>query len=375
MHRSRTLAAAVVALLALALAAGTASAGRSTGLRFNAQSQSWVSPQHGWLLGSVACGSTTCTQVLRTTDGGTTWKTLGGLAAPLTNEDANGLTELRFADDLHGWAYGPGLWSTNDGGSTWQPQTLAGGLPVAALAANAEVAYAVASACDVSTPLDACRHGMTLWRTTPGSGTWTQVSLRLPIQNAGTVAVSGSVAYLAIPTPGAKAADAFFATTDGLTWSTRPDPCLAVDGEYMSSVAPVSATQVALLCQADIGFGYAHKVVFRSNDTARTTANAGTLPQYGIVSQLTATPNGTLLVASFSIGSWIYRNAGGQTWTTSEDLGDGGIGWNDILFTTDQVGYVIHGPAFCCGMHGPGELWKSIDGGSTWRQVNVAPQP
>jgi hypothetical protein len=130
-----------------------------------------------------------------------------------------------------------------------------------------------------------------------------------------------------------------------------------------------------MLCQSDIGFGMAEKRVFRSTDTGQTTASAGALPLYGIISQLTAAPQGTLLVASYSIGSWIYRNAGGETWTTSEDLGDGGLGWNDITFTTDQLGLVIHGPASCCGQNGPGELWKSSDGGTTWRQTQLTPQP
>jgi photosystem II stability/assembly factor-like uncharacterized protein len=375
MGRSRTLVAVVGALLTLGLATGSAQAGRAAGLRFHAQSQSWATPQHGWLLGSVACGSAQCTTTLRTVDGGTTWKTLGSLSAPLTNEDPTGLTELRFADDLHGWAYGPALWATNDGGASWRAQALPNGRPVIALAADAQVAYAVGSSCDFNQGLTDCRRGMTLWRTTPGAASWVQVSLRLPIGIAASLTLRGTVAYLAIPTPGSKAADAVFATVDGLNWAARPDPCSAADGEYLSSVAPVSDTQVALLCQGDIGFGYAHKVVWRSNDNARTISDAGTLPQYGIVSELTATPNGTLLVSSFSIGSWIYRNGGGQAWTTSEDLGDGGIGWNDIRFTTDQVGFVIHGPAFCCGQHGPGELWKSTDAGLTWHQVEVAPQP
>src|SRR2546421_8483175 len=70
---------------------------------FRAQSLSWVSPEHGWMLGSGPCGQTTCTTVVRTTDGGSTWRKLGTLGAPLTLEEATGVTEVRFADDLHGW--------------------------------------------------------------------------------------------------------------------------------------------------------------------------------------------------------------------------------------------------------------------------------
>ncbi len=117
--------------------------------------------------------------------------------------------------------------------------------------------------------------------------------------------------------------------------------------------------------------------VVRSTDTAETTTPAGTpLPLWGIISQLAAAPNGTLLVSSDSIGSWTYRNAGGQTWTTSEDLGGGGIGWNDTSRSLPiGLGTSSNGPVFCCGGYGPGELWKTDDGGLTWRQTEVTAGP
>jgi hypothetical protein len=375
MGRTRAFVAMVATILSLSVGTGVADAGRTAGLKFHAQALSWVSPQRGWLLGSAACGTATCTTTAGTTTAGVSWRTLGTMAAPLTNEDATGVTELRFADALHGWAFGPALWITDDGGVTWRPQATQGGGPVVALAADATGAYAVVSSCGFDQALADCRHGATLWRATPGGDVWTQVSLRLPIATEALLEMNGLTAYLALATPGSSVADVLDATTDGVHWAARPDPCSVADDYYLSGIAPISASQVALMCQADIGFGFADKHVLRSSDSATTTADAGTLPQYGIVSQLTATPSGTLVVSSFSIGSWIYRNGGGQAWTTSEDLGDGGIGWNDIAFPSDQVGFVVHGPASCCGGHGPGELWKSSDGGATWRQTEVAPQP
>jgi hypothetical protein len=316
--------------------------------------------------------------VVGTSNGGNAWTALGTLAAPLTNEDATGVMEVVFADALHGWAYGPALWATNDGGLTWQQQAspAGSGLPVMALAGDAQAVYVAVSACQFGQGLTGCKSRATLWRTTPGAGTWTQVSVKLPVTIQATLAVHGPVAYLGIPAIAtATGADAFVATVDGQRWSVRPDPCSPADGEYLSSIAPWSDTNVALLCQENIGFGKAAKRVVRSGDTAQTTTSAGVLPDYGIISQLTAAPDGTLLVASYSIGSWIYRNAGGETWTTSEDLGDGGLGWNDIALPANGLGFVIHGPAACCGGFGPGELWKSGDGGVTWRQTEVAPQP
>jgi hypothetical protein len=84
---------------------------------------------------------------------------------------------------------------------------------------------------------------------------------------------------------------------------------------------------------------------------------------------MAAAPNGTLAVSSYSISSWIYRNAGGQDWTTPVDGIDLGEGWNDIVFTTNAVGWVIHAPATCCGRGGVGELGKTTDGGLSWAPV------
>jgi hypothetical protein len=188
------------------------------------------------------------------------------------------------------------------------------------------------------------------------------------------LAVHGVVAYLAVPAPGSNDPDVLDVTIDGQHWDPRPDPCSKPADEYLSGLAPISDTKVALLCQADIGFGKAAKRAVRSNDTGQTTFPAGILPQYGIVSQLAAAPDGVLLISSFSIGSWIYRNSGGQSWTTPEDLGDGGMGWNDVVFTTNRVGFVIHGPWVCCG-GGPGELWRTSDGGVTWHGSGLAIRP
>ena len=99
-----------------------------------------------------------------------------------------------------------------------------------------------------------------------------------------------------------------------------------------------------------------------------TTSPAGSTSRHGIVSEIAAAPNGTLVVSSFSDGSWIYRNAGGQTWTTSASLADGGQGWNDIAFASNKVGFVIHGPA-AMNRFEPGELWETTDGGLSWSKV------
>ena len=88
------------------------------------------------------------------------------------------------------------------------------------------------------------------------------------------------------------------------------------------------------------------------------------------MSQIAAAPNGTLVLSSWGApGSWIYRNSGGRTWTTSVSLNDLGVGWNDIVFTTNQVGFVVYGPAGVWPYNRVGQLWGTQDGGATWAPV------
>jgi len=345
------------------LAASASGSAIPTG--FRAQSLTWVSPKRGWMLGVAPCAASMCTTVVGTTDGGGTWTTLGTLDAPLTLEEETGVTELRFADALHGWAFWPAFWATRDGGATWTKQRpRGGGRQVKALAGDSDGLYAVVSPCRLNR---LCNDPATLWRTTPGSGSWTQVLVTLPVVTTAVLAVHGVVAYLAVPAGFALSADVLEVTVDGKQWSSRPDPCVPANDEALVDVAPISDTRVALLCVGNPGFSKADKRVLRSNDTGQTTSPAGTTPRDGIVSSLAVSPNGALAVESWSDGSWIYRNGGGQSWTTSVSLGDGGMGWNDIVFMTNEVGWVIHGPAAWPWL--PGELWETQDGGATWAPV------
>jgi hypothetical protein len=315
------------------------------------------------------CGKASCTNVLRTTNGGDTWRKVGRIHAPLTYDKPAGVTEIRFADDLHGWAFGPTLWSTDDGGATWAKQQIPGGLDhVAVLAANADVVYAVLTPCSLNEVPSHC--ALSLWKTTVGGGSWTKTSLRFPKGLApGTARISlfGDAGYVIAP----RESDPDFlrATTNGVHWGPRPDPCNEVD-DMLIDVKAISSTRVAFLCRADPGMSHSLKRVFVSKDTGHTAKAFGTVPFEGIESQLGATPSGQLFMTSWgAVGSWIYRANGGRAWTTPVASNDGGVGWNDVVMATDKVGFVVHGPAALFPGNRPGELGETTDGGRHWNPV------
>jgi photosystem II stability/assembly factor-like uncharacterized protein len=337
---------------------------------FRAQSVTWVTPGLGWLLGTATCeGGEPCTPVLRTRDGGRTWSAAGDVGAPLAPPGEPGVADVDFAGPLRGWAFGPSLHTTADGGRTWREAPLpGGGQRVLDLVAGPATVYAVVSPCAIGEPPWECTEPPTLWRApaTPfGPARWRPVDVDLPVGAEAELAQWGRTAYvvgqLPPPTP-----DAFYATTDGVRWSERPSPCdKEGNGEVLVDVAPTSPSDVALLCVGSAGFSRAAKTAYRSTDAARTTTSAGTAPELGILTELAATRSGTLAMASTSSGSWIYLDdTGGTDWSTPVAEGDGGAGWNDLSFTTDRVGWVVYAPANW--FPGTGTLMRTGDGGRTW---------
>jgi photosystem II stability/assembly factor-like uncharacterized protein len=79
---------------------------------FQPESFTAISEFTWWLLGTAPCGSHTCTAIVRTTDGGSTFTRV---PAPPTG----GVGNVRFANSRDGYAFGPQLWFTHNGGRTW----------------------------------------------------------------------------------------------------------------------------------------------------------------------------------------------------------------------------------------------------------------
>ena len=59
---------------------------------------------------------------------------------------STGVSQVRFADLKHGWAFGPALWQTSTGGWPWHPENTYG-LRVIDLEATRQRAFAVFASC------------------------------------------------------------------------------------------------------------------------------------------------------------------------------------------------------------------------------------
>jgi photosystem II stability/assembly factor-like uncharacterized protein len=91
-------------------------------------SASFVSASAGWLLATPCAEQVrTCRTVVmrKTVDGGRTWFAVPPPDAPPADmyqgsAPANAVGAILFASAGEGWASGPALWQTRDGGATWR---------------------------------------------------------------------------------------------------------------------------------------------------------------------------------------------------------------------------------------------------------------
>ena len=132
----------------------------------------------GWVIGQAGtpghCATQYCTSVARTDDAGKTWT---GVPAPLTGpaDGATGVSQIRFLNGEDGWAFGPELFATHDGGHTWA-QVVTDGLRVTDLETVGDRAFAVFASCTGTGAAFAAQcTSFTLYSSPAAADDWTPV--------------------------------------------------------------------------------------------------------------------------------------------------------------------------------------------------------
>ncbi len=216
-------------------------------------SASFVSPSRGWVLAELPCNQVnpcrTTVLMRETVNGGRTWYAVPAPPAPpadifQSSPPRDGVGRVLFTSAGDGWAFGPDLWRTTDGGATWRRVRTPG--PVADFAVAGGRMFAVISRCD-SAGVCAYRGytaslGAGAWRPLPGTAT-TGASGSLPSVQ---LAVSGSAGYLLAISRGARRGgrmDVYISGNRGGSW--RESPSLAAAAGAANAGSSLLATAVA----------------------------------------------------------------------------------------------------------------------------------
>jgi photosystem II stability/assembly factor-like uncharacterized protein len=270
----------------------------------------------------------------------------------------SGVSGLRFADANNGWAFGPDLWATHDGGTTWSRVTIPGvpaDAPVFALETAAGIVHAaVLDGGDfrvASSPV--------------GSDGWSVAPVRLPV-GAGPVptvqlVLSGAAGWL-VENDRTVVGGARLANGSWVAWTP---PCADVVGPaYLAASSP---TELAAACDVGLWSNPTGDHLYLSHDGGSTFAPAGTAAPLTMAAMAaTASPSVVVVGGSDATGSVLAATAdAGRTWKVVARLPAGQI--SDLGFTTATQGVVIVG-----GVGGSASLLMTRDGGQTWRAVAVA---
>ena len=340
---------------------------------FAATSVTFIGSGTGWVIGQAGapgqpCATNYCTSVARTDNAGKTWY---GVPAPVTGgpSGASGVGQIRFLNGSDGWAFGPGLFATHDGGRAWA-RVPTGGYRVTDLETVGDHAFAVFASCSGSEPGFASQcTSFSLYSAAAGSDNWAPVAGATGLSAGGqgtsaSLVLTGSRGYLLGP-----GGTLYAGPVDGGAWQPAgsgpaggaacPTGPAQQDGQPSGALlAAADSAHLALACAIGAGSGGGAQV-FVSSDGGKTWQQAGTAPGGSTVTSIAAQPGGEIALAT-TAGLDVSHD-GGATWQQLEQgpAGPAG-GFSYVGLTSPAQGVAV--PA------NPGEhaIWFTYDGGLSW---------
>jgi hypothetical protein len=315
------------------------------------------------------CATSTCTSLAGTSDYGSSWY---GVSAPLAPgpDSSTGVSQLRFANIHDGWAFGPGLWETSNGGWPWHKENTFGQRVIDVEVAGTE-AYAVFGTCTGSGSAGyatGCT-SFSLYTSAVGSKTWTPVAVptgyaQLSSTAAPQLVISGGTTVYVLTAT----AEILSGPVTGGTWtSPGKAPCAPaatqVTGEEAGAQLAAGKT-LLLTCQSQATGGTTQTVLYTSADGVNWQ-NAGVVSASGTPTSLASAAAGQAVLAT---STGIYDSAdGGKTWSAATFAGSvpaGGFSY--VGMTNQSQGVAIPANAQL------GEIFVTRDGGQTWSASRIS---
>jgi hypothetical protein len=306
-----------------------------------------------------------------TNDAGRTWR---GLPAPDTSgpDGSLGVSQIRFINSSTGWAFGPELWVTRDGGHSWAP-VHTHGMRVTSLETAGSMVYAVFARC-TGTGADfaaTCTH-VRLYSSPVGSSDWTPMTGGLSWNN-------GYVSAKVVLGQGAGAApQGYFYEPDGMVltgpaapganWQPTgqsPAPCQPLgaqqDGQPAGGqIAATSNAGLALACPGTTA-GSNQETVYTSADGGQSWQQQSTLTVSGTATSLTY-GSGVLMMAT--TGGIYTSSDSGQSWQQTVQSVSGGFSYVGQTSPTQAVAV----PAEPSSNHA---VWFTYQAGQAWQRQPI----
>jgi hypothetical protein len=313
---------------------------------FAPQSFTAISELTWWLLGAGPCPSgaqAPCGSIVQTTNGGRTFTAIHAPAASLVSDQGgtSGYSQIRFADANNGFAYGPELYATHNGGATWHPVDIGG--TVTDLAISSGQVFATVEPASGSGKLVHASVSSDTWSPMPAAG---NVSGSLWVQGPNIIVQSGQGTGIG--------SSVLVSDNGGASFTAHPAPSPGLPCVFAAPTPPV----VWARCATGMNSG-----VWRSSDGGATFT--------AVVSTGLSLPNSAPFAAASSstavVGyQQLYRTTNdGSTWTQT---GPTGIRWAYLGFTDPTHGVALG----FAGQNATDErLYYTTDAGQTYHRVSL----
>jgi hypothetical protein len=339
---------------------------------FQPTSVTFVGTETGWVIGQAGtpgqCATAFCTSVARTDDAGKSW---AGVHAPVTGpaDGATGVSQIRFLDLRNGWAFGPGLFVTHDGGMGWS-QVGTHGLRVTSLETVGNRVFALLASCTgTGTAFAGDCTSFTLYSAPAAGGDWTQVGASTSgltdgaRHEAAALVLTGSRGFLLAP-----GGQLYAGPVNGSGAWKLVNPIISActvgapqaDGHPADALlGAVNARDLILAC-ANGG----KERIFSSPNGGVSWLEMAAAPNQGTATSVAASPaESVVLGTSAGLGLLPAGDIAWQPATLGAQAPAGGFSY--VGMTTDEQGIAL--PANPAS----GTVWFTFDGGQTWRPSPV----
>ncbi len=363
---------------------------------FQPSSVTFVGLETGWVIGQAGtpghCATQYCTSVARTDDAGRTWT---GVHAPLTGapDGATGVSQIRFLNLYDGWAFGPELYATNDGGQTWTPVDTHG-MRVTDLETVGDRAFALFASCTGGGAAFAAGcTSFSLYSSPAGADDWAPVGASTSGLTPGPQTVAGKqvsgtadgASIVLTETTG------FLLAPDSMLYAgpvngagswqaVGPVPCRTGTAQPDGQPAGVllgaeTATNLIFACTPPpVPGGQQKKLIFTSANGGASWSEAFVGPAAGTATSVAASPTEAVILATNQGIDVLPSGA-----AAGADGGGGAGGWQQAAVTAAPAGgFAFVGMTTTTqGVAVPadpaaGAVWFTYDGGQSWTPSKIS---